>query len=483
MSSSQADLSVRRSIACAPAAQMMLVLLAGFLMTWPAWINGGPLLFFDSPGYIIQGRTAVEGTLAALSPPTAPEGAAGADGGGGDGAAGFGATAAKTEFIRSLGYSGFAFVASLSPLGAYGVALAQAILVAAVLAVLAGRDILLRPAKGAVAAGLVLLLTPLPWFASYLMPDILAAVPILLGIILVRRSRPGPLAFVLLLGAGTFACLSHYGHLPLAVAVGAAALLLLGLQRRLTLAALVLALAPPMLASTINAAGSVVAFKEASVAPKRLPILLARSIADGPARWHLEAECPRGTYAICELFGEEIPDDLRALLWSEGGLLKTATPELAERIREEEVTILSRAFLQHPFRQVWSLTGNALTQLVLVGTDDFSWGGLVTNPRTGRPLRQDEGSAGLDAVAAIHVAATLAGLGVLLVFAWRDRLSVGPREREMVLVLAIGLVANAAIFGGLSAPVDRYGSRVVWLVPMLAALFWLARRRAAGRAG
>jgi hypothetical protein len=43
-------------------------------------------------------------------------------------------------------------------------------------------------------------------------------------------------------------------------------------------------------------------------------------------------------------------------------------------------------------------------------------------------------------------------------------------------VAIAGLVANAAIFGGLSAPVDRYQARVIWIIPMLAALFWLVRR-------
>jgi hypothetical protein len=45
-------------------------------------------------------------------------------------------------------------------------------------------------------------------------------------------------------------------------------------------------------------------------------------------------------------------------------------------------------------------------------------------------------------------------------------------------VVVVGLAANATIFGGLSAPVDRYQMRVIWIVPMIAALFWLARRNA-----
>jgi hypothetical protein len=41
----------------------------------------------------------------------------------------------------------------------------------------------------------------------------------------------------------------------------------------------------------------------------------------------------------------------------------------------------------------------------------------------------------------------------------------------------VSLMANAAVFGGLSAPADRYQMRVIWIVPMVAALFWLARQR------
>ena len=48
----------------------------------------------------------------------------------------------------------------------------------------------------------------------------------------------------------------------------------------------------------------------------------------------------------------------------------------------------------------------------------------------------------------------------------------------MLLVAVAGLAINAAIFGGLSVPVDRYQGRVVWIIPALAALFWLNRRKA-----
>jgi hypothetical protein len=43
----------------------------------------------------------------------------------------------------------------------------------------------------------------------------------------------------------------------------------------------------------------------------------------------------------------------------------------------------------------------------------------------------------------------------------------GPRVRWALALLALGLIANAAICGGLSAPADRYQGRVVWAVVLL----------------
>ena len=41
----------------------------------------------------------------------------------------------------------------------------------------------------------------------------------------------------------------------------------------------------------------------------------------------------------------------------------------------------------------------------------------------------------------------------------------------------IALLVNAAVYGGLSAPVDRYQSRLAWLIPALLALDLALRSR------
>ncbi len=237
---------------------------------------------------------------------------------------------------------------------------------------------------------------------------------------------------------------------------------------------------PVLVALGGNAAVNRVAFHEpgVGVATKRLPVLLARSLADGPARWHLEENCAAEGYAICEVFDGNFSSNLSVILWSDAGL-GGASPEQMDRIRAEEPLILRRAFMDYPAEQIWSFAGNAVSQTWTFGMDDFSWSRLEWLP-DGRvdtaPLDPDRSRAGLDAIGAAHLAALAAAAGLILLYAARDGLRAGAREREMLFMAVAGLLVNAAIFGGLSVPVDRYQGRVIWIIPVLAALFWLTRR-------
>ena len=223
--------------------------------------------------------------------------------------------------------------------------------------------------------------------------------------------------------------LSHYGHIPLGVGVGATALGLLLLQRRLTVAAVAVAALPVLVALGGNAVVNRVAFHEpgVGVATKRLPVLLARSLADGPARWHLEENCDTEGYAICEVFAGNYSSNLGVILWSDEGL-GGASPAQMDRIRAEEATILRRAFMEHPAEQIWSFAGNAVSQTWTFGMDDFSWARLKWLPDgnvdTAMP-DPDRSRAGLDATGLAHLAGLIAATGLILVYAARDRLGAG----------------------------------------------------------
>src|SRR5699024_7176596 len=122
------------------------------------------------------------------------------------------------------------------------------------------------------------------------------------------------------------------------------------IARRLTLAVVVAGVLPVLFSPLANLSASSVALDTPSVAPLRLPILLARSIQDGPARWYLQEACPEAPLAFCEAFGDNVPTNIPQFLWDENGI-DSLSPELMNRIRAEEFHILALAFRAYPVEQ------------------------------------------------------------------------------------------------------------------------------------
>ena len=422
---------------------LVFVAVGALLSMWPAFLRGGVLWFGDSAWYLMEGKALWHAIFASIGIGSDP--------------APWGAVLSAQ---RSLPYSAFVGLPVSVGLFAGAANYVQACLMLALVWPLVAR---LRPTWLAVlSVAIMLLLTPFPFFAVYLMPDIFAAAVILYGILLVRvwdeLDIPTRIATSVI---ALFAVATHYGNLPLAAAVLAAAIGVQLWRGRLGYRAVMLGTATLAFAAALNIAIGVLAFDQASLAPKRLPILLARSMEDGPALWYLERACPEHGYAICTFWNGEFPDTVRGILWGEDGL-GHADPDVLERVRAEEPEILWRALRDYPLRQTQSLAGNAALQLVTVGTGDLGYG--VVGARATL----------LEAMGDVHLASYLAGIAALALLTWR-----APRAGGAVAVLAVGLLANAAIFGGLSAPVDRYQARVAWLVPLLALVLLLENRAGA----
>jgi len=502
----------------------LLALCAATLLCWPMLLTSAPLLYFDSVSYFTNGEQ-IWGRLLSLAGAVSPQGAVDATGGGAA------AAAPGAVTFRSLPYATFFYPASMTPAG---LVLACVLQTAMTLWVLLG---LVPPLgeqerrDGLVGFAALGTLSTLPWFASYAMPDLLGAVlPVYFALALGRADAFGPVQKVALMGIAAFAILSHYGHLPLALVLAALAVIWRLVRGRLTRTALVFCLLPVVLAFAVNLAASIVASAayaqpvdseaaasppvparsspaalrdeaqppaaseggeeaggaeavQTSFAPNRIPVLLARSIEDGPGRWYLQDECKvEDRYAICEVF-EEIPGNVWAILWSPNGI-RRATPDQMARIRAEETEIVFGAAQRYPVQQGAALAKNILRQMVLVGTGELlpipagaSQGNLAgISPRT----VDNETSVTLslfDWITPIFTALAF------LVLVWR--IATGRTHAyltEAALMIFFAVVVNAAIYGGLSAPVDRYQSRVAWLIPALLALDLTLRRRV-GRDG
>jgi hypothetical protein len=340
----------------------------------------------------------------------------------------------------------------------------------------------------AVMAGL----TTLPWFAATLMPDVFAGVAplclLLLGLARDRLSR-AEAAWLTLLGA--FAVAAHLSHLPTALAL----VVFVALATRRVLPPLRTAL-PVAIAAGALVAANAWAFGKPTLSPHGAVFLLARLQADGPAAATIRLACPRAGWHLCG-FAARMPMDSDHFLWSAEGPPNrrpngTPIPMGAMRLAPEASEIVARTLRERPGAVAAAMARNTLAQAQMVAVGDTLGNRhLAASARraierlpprelaafdAGAQMRGD-----LPAIAApflvphrpVLLASLLLALAALALALWR-----GDRTRAaLVAGLLLAVAVNAFATGALSAPVDRYGARIIWLLP-LAALLGLAPRTA-----
>ncbi|MDU8942190.1 hypothetical protein [Ovoidimarina sediminis] len=434
-------------------------------------LTTAPLGYFDTAGYVDQGRAAVELAITRLG--FLPEAAS--NGGEGIGSEG------GIRLLRAPAYTLFSYLTTQSPVGLALMTWAQTALTLFGLGALAcaGRTC---PTRSSAILGFLPVagLTTLPWMASYAMPDILGAALIVFYMLIAgpfeKLGRAGQILLTLI---ACFAVAAHYGNIPLAAALALMSLLLRALAGKPLLLAGVAAVVPILTAVLLNLIASAAATGSAEVAPKRLPILLSRSIEDGPALWHLRNACEAERYEICAAF-DEFPETVGDFLWSEAGIKSLSAEEL-DTLRREESAILFNAFREYPVAQTWALSRNALLQVIRIGTGEILPIVKTADTPVGFTVAaQDTLDTPVFEIFDWVTKVATAVASVWLLYLWlTGRLSV--EDRRMLLVLIAAIAVNALIFGGLSYPVDRYQSRIAWLIPAFLAIL-LARSPASARA-
>jgi hypothetical protein len=430
------------------------ILLGASLLAWPAWLNGYPLVFIDSVSYL--GQT--------LFP--------------------------EWPWDKSPAYG--AFLHAFHWGWSLWAALAGQVLVVSHLLWVAQ-----RAARGGVSPATHLLLcaamaglTTLPWFAATLMPDVFAGVApmclLLLGLARDRLSRAEAVWLTLL---GAFAVAAHLSHLPTALAL----VVFVAVATRRFLPPLRAAL-PVAIAVAGLVAANAWAFGKPTLSPHGAVFLLARLQADGPAAETIRRACPRAGWHLCG-FAARMPMDSDHFLWSAEGPPNrrpngTPIPMGAMRLAHEASEIVARTLRERPGAVAAAMARNTVAQAQFVAVGDTLGNRhLAASARRAierlppRELAAFEAGAqmrgDLPAIAApflvphrpVLLASLLLTLAALALALWR-----GDRTRAaLVAGLLLAVAVNAFATGALSAPVDRYGARIIWLLP-LAALLGLAPR-------
>jgi hypothetical protein len=436
---------------CSALASWLVPLLSGACLVWPALWNGYPIVFADTGTYLSQAMHRYLG------------------------------------WDRPVFYSLFIWPLHLG-LTTWPVVLVQSGLTVLVLDQT-------RRAFGLPIAwllGLTIFLavaTWLPWTVSELMPDLFTPLLILLLGRLVfpgSRLRWRDRTAITLLAA--FMIATQQSSVPLALGV----LAVVAPLRRFTGAARVgpgvqrgswsVVLAPllaPGLAIVALVLVNALGFGRISVSPYGNVFVLARVIYDGPGMTVLRRDCPDRCWRLCRYL-DRFPATADEFLWDNASPIMLAGGHKA--ISADADAIIREAAMAQPGGLLVASWHNTIEQLSRFASGDGlrSWNDQV-GPWIDRDFptveraafhaaRQQSGDLAVPwPLATMHRVTALAGIAaalLLLPLAWR-------RRHVAAWFLAVALLAlplSAAITGGLSAPHDRYQSRIVWLPAAMAFL-------------
>jgi hypothetical protein len=329
---------------------------------------------------------------------------------------------------------------------------------------------------------LLCILTSLPWYTGFIMPDIFTGV-LVLCLFLLAFCRPcltgGERKYIA--GLAVAAAAVHLSHLPLAVGFLFMALLArLALTKRreiplpnVTAPALVVA-AAVLLILTRN----YVTHREVTFSPGGYAFPLARLIADGQAVRYLRENCPERKYALCAYI-EELPHESSDFLWSTRSPFRKVG--WIDGYRREGGEIVVRTISRYPLSTLNSALRNTIGQIAAVRTGDGlrSWINRAyptDELRSCYPAefkayensRQSRELLAFDGLNRLHIAVVVLSAvyscAAALIFARRGQwLPV-----ELLITIAGAVLINAFVAGALSGPNSRYGSRLIWLVPFFA---------------
>ncbi|MFZ1726764.1 MAG: hypothetical protein WBO29_16500 [Albidovulum sp.] len=468
-------------------------------------VNGRPLFYFDTIGYISQGHNALRQLGWKAESPLEGRNAIVAEESVGSSSPGL----TKIEADNTVDGSRSTVYALLSgALARLGVL--EGLIALNVLAVFLALWMPMRVAARLWANGppvaqmiaipiVVACFGSLPFYIAFLMPDTFA--PVLLLVlatltVFARHMRMWEIAF--LIGLGALAITSHLSHLAITVLmVPAAALVSVVMSRRRWWL-------PPAIILVILGIG----FAEQSVlrsAAKAVsnsivvvkPYITARLIQDGPGFQYLRTHCPDDSIPTCKLYRTLMlssdPYRLTAshIVFETSerlGSFRLMTPEEQKQVADHQIGFFFKVLVNDPVGTTLAFLKNTFIQAGWVSVDmtlqsdkmvelHKGVGGLLTGSFGHGRLTSNVDW--LNVVTPVQQAVYLISLAAILSLLVFGRNV--PREiKALSVMLILGILANALVCGGISQPATRYGARVIWLLPLAATIMVMFARRHPG---
>lgn len=423
-------------------------LLTALLLLWPAAYNGAPLIFADTLDF-----------PAMMQDPA-------------------------VRHFRSRGYGIVAGLPSLALGSFWAVILVQAALTAWLAHTTLGTLLPALGRRGHRLAGAALALTTAPWAASYVMPDALTA-PGLLALFLLLSGRVG---WRVSAGCGAIVALAATAHVTHALIMGCA------------LAAVLMLRLVPLRRAAIGLGCIALGYGAVLGANRALTghaeyvrggevFLAARFAGDGLLHRYLDAQCPDARLPMLCAARADLPRHADDFLWRGDSPLR---PEGDFFAASAELRIANPAIIAR-FWPEWLRASllRAAHQFILVQAGDGLEQALMAEVVPRLPPTLGAAAAARHAASRqarvemaddpLAWAAAPAGLAGLLLAPW---MLLRVRDRALRLLLALALaacLANALAVGFGGSVHARYTARIVWLLPLGAAIALLHPRFGRGR--
>jgi hypothetical protein len=226
--------------------------------------------------------------------------------------------------------------------------------------------------------------------------------------------------------------------------------------------------------------------------PQLLPLLTARFIADGPGKKYIDAGCPGHDFQICHTHIGN-PHFDTAILYAtspKDGTYMLANSDQRRLMGEQDVPFALAVLEFDPGGELAMMARNTVRQFLWIDYDGLNqdcfdrpdcWSSLP--PTIRGELRASPSGRGLwpqewmNALLYVVVAASL----IVLAASWRPLLRDAPERsrvlREWLLLGLAGMLVCSFFGGAISDPQYRYQGRLIWLVPLMAAVALLILRQ------
>ena len=200
-----------------------------------------------------------------------------------------------------------------------------------------------------------------------------------------------------------------------------------------------------------------------------------------------EQHCAELKLIICDHV-PDLPDNSDDFFWKADGIWQSADHATKKRLRQEEMRFVLATLRAYPRQQLSKSAGNFGEQLTTFGLWDLGPNDWVLEVfdrvLPGRrphylQSRQARNALPVEFFTSVQSWTIITSLVVIGAFAprlWRRR---PPRLIGLSVVIVSMVIANGFVTGILSMVEDRFQSRVIWLLPLLAGVFvleWLDHR-------